>query len=128
MSSFGRASRDHPLLSFFFLWSPQDLVETLPARLVSRFELLWTQAAEMIVTTRSIVEVIDVLGHVGDRQVAVLVNRLLDSLFLQAAEEGLDDGIVPAVAFAAHARLEAVRPAESAPGVAPELGALIGVN
>ena len=42
-------------------------METLSARLVSRFELLWTQSAEMTVTARSIVEGIDVLSHVGYR-------------------------------------------------------------
>ena len=93
-----------------------------------RLELLWADAAQMAVATRSIVESVNVVGDIGLCQFSVPVDLLLDSLFLQAAEEGLDDGIVPAVAFAAHARLEAVRPAESAPGVAPELGALIGVN
>ena len=70
-------------------------METLSARLASRFELLGTQSAEMAVTARSIVEGIDVLRHVGDRELPVLIDLFLDSLFLQAAEEGLDDGIVP---------------------------------
>ena len=42
-------------------------METLSARLVSRFKLLWTQTAEMTVTARSIVEGLDVLGHGGHR-------------------------------------------------------------
>jgi hypothetical protein len=41
----------------------------------------------MTVASRSIVEGIDVIGHVGDRQGSVLVDLFLDSLFLQAAEE-----------------------------------------
>ena len=52
---------------------------------------------------RSIVEGIDLIGHVGD-------------------------GIVPAVAFPAHTRLKAIRPAETSPGVAAKLGTLIRVN
>jgi hypothetical protein len=41
----------------------------------------------MTVTARSIAEGIDVVGDVGDRQLAILVDLFLDSLFLQAAEE-----------------------------------------
>lgn len=85
-------------------------METLSARLVSCLELLWTQAAEITVTARWSVEEIDVLD-VGDRdrQVPVLIDLFLDPLFLQAAEEGLDDGIESQqLPFAAHARLEAV--------------------
>ena len=109
-------------------WSSQDSVETLSVRLVSRFELLGTQPAEMTVAPRSIVEGIDVVGHVGDRQLSVLVDLFLDPLFLQAAEEGLGDGIVPAVVLSAHTRLEAIRATESAPRVAAVLSALVGVN
>jgi hypothetical protein len=109
-------------------WSSQDSVETLSARLVSRFELRWTHPAEMTVAPHSIVEGIDVVGHIGDRQLSALVDLFLDPLFLQAAEEGLGDGIVPAVALSAHTRLEAIRATESAPRVAAVLGALIGVN
>src|SRR5437667_11419681 len=85
-------------------WSSQDSVETLSARLVSRFELLGTQPAEMTVAAHLIVERIDVVGHVGDRQLSVFVDLFLDPLFLQAAEERLGDSIVPAVAFPAHTR------------------------
>jgi tetratricopeptide (TPR) repeat protein len=77
---------DH-YLKALALWSSQDSVETRSARLVSRFELLGAQPAEMTVAPRSIVEGIDVVGHVGDRQLSVLVDLFLDPLFLQAAEE-----------------------------------------
>jgi hypothetical protein len=60
------------------------------------------------VAAGSIVEGIDVGGDVGDRQVSDLVDLLLDPLFLQAAEEGLGDGVVPAVALPAHSRLEMI--------------------
>jgi len=39
---------------------------------VSRFKLLWTDTAEMTVAGRSIVEAINVFGHVGLRQFSVL--------------------------------------------------------
>jgi hypothetical protein len=66
--------------------------------------------------------------HLGDREFPVLVDLLLDSFLLQAAEEGLGDGIVPAIALPAHTRFEMVRTAESTPRVAAEPGSLIGVN
>jgi hypothetical protein len=40
-------------------------VETLSARLVSRFELLGTQAAEMTVTPQPIVERINIVSQIG---------------------------------------------------------------
>jgi hypothetical protein len=103
-------------------------VETLPARFVGRFELLRTEPSEVAMTSRSIVEGIDVVSHFGDRELAVFVDLLLDSLLLEAAEEGLGDGIVPAIALSTHTRFEMIRPAESAPRVTAELSALIGVN
>ncbi len=73
-------------------------------------------------TSGSIVEGINVVGHVRDRELSVLVDLLFDSLLLQAAEERLGDGIVPAVALPAHTRLETIRTAESTPGVAARTG------
>jgi hypothetical protein len=106
-------------------WGSQDLVETLAARFVGRFELLRTEPSEVAVTSRSVVEGIEVVGHIGDRKLSVLVDLLLDSFFLQAAEEGLGDGVVPAVALPAHTRFEVIRTAEPTPRVAAVLGALI---
>jgi hypothetical protein len=103
-------------------------VERSSIRLVSCFELLRTESAKMTVAPRSIVEGIDVVGYVGDRQFPVPVDLFLDPLFLQAAEKGLGDGIVPAVGFPAHARFKVIRAAESPPGVAAILRALIGMN
>ena len=103
-------------------------METLSPRLVSHFELLGTHAAEMAVAPRFIVEVINVVGHVGYRQFAVLVDLFLDPLLFETAEHRLGDGIVPAVPFAAHTRLQVIRAAESPPRVAAVLRALIGVN
>ena len=63
-------------------WSSQDLVETLPARFVGRFELLRAEPPKVAVTSGSIVEVINVVRHLGDRELAVFVDLLLDSLLL----------------------------------------------
>ena len=103
-------------------------METLSPRFVSRFELLGTHAAEMTVAAGSIVERIDVVGHVGQRERSVLVDLFLDAFLLQAAEEGLGDGVVPAVALAAHARLEVIGATEAPPRIAAELRALVGMN
>lgn len=48
-------------------WGSQDSVDTLSPRLVSRLELFGTHAAEMTMASRSIVEGVDVVCHVGDR-------------------------------------------------------------
>ena len=40
-------------------------MDTLSPRLVSRFEFLWTDTAQMTVAARLIVEGIDVVGHLG---------------------------------------------------------------
>jgi hypothetical protein len=109
-------------------WSSQDLVETPPAGFMGRFELLRAEPSEVAVTSRSIVEGIDVVSYFGDRELSVLVDLLFDSLLLEAAEEGLGDGVVPAIALSTHTRFQMVRPTESAPRVAAELRALIGVN
>lgn len=46
--------------------SSQDLVETLPARLVDGFEMLWTETIELAVTSRSPIEGIDKVADCGD--------------------------------------------------------------
>src|SRR3954468_19117124 len=51
---------------FRSLWSSQSLVETLPKRLMDRFELFRAHTAEMAVASRWIVETIDVESNVRD--------------------------------------------------------------
>ena len=109
-------------------WSSQDSVETRSRLCVSSLELLGAEAAQVAVAARSIVEGIKVVCHVCDRQVPTLVDLLLDAFLLQAAEERLGDGVVPAVAFPTHARLEVVGPAEAPPRVAAVLRPLIRVD
>lgn len=74
------------------------------------------------------VEPIDVIRDIKDGCVPCGVNALPDPLFLEAAEEGLDDSIVPAVPPAARARLQVFGLAGSPPRVAAASSALIGVD
>jgi len=82
----------------------------------------------MAVTTRSIVERLDVVGHISERVLAIPVDVLLDPLLLQAAEEGFRNRIVPTVAFTAHAQLKMIGATEASPGIAAVLGTLIGMD
>ena len=110
------------------VWNSQDSVDTLSQRLVSGLELLRTHAAQMTMTARLIVERVDIIGDVGQRQRSVLVDLLSDPFLLQTTEEGLDHGIVPAVPLPTHARLQVVRAAKTPPRVAAELRPLIRMN
>src|SRR5882672_9853254 len=82
----------------------------------------------MAVTARAIVERVDVSSYVGQSELAGLVDVFLDPLLLQAAEERLRHGVVPAVPLPTHARLQAISPTEAPPGIASVLGALIRMN
>jgi len=92
-------------------------VDTAAASLNSDLKLIRADAAEMAVTTGAIVKGFDVVSDVLVRNIAILVDVLLDPFLLQASEEGFGDGIVPAVPSAAHARFEMVRLAKALPGV-----------
>src|SRR5687767_14587783 len=70
-------------------WSSQHSVDRPSPQFLGRFELLWAHAAEVTMSAASIVETIDVVGHIVRRQLSVLVDPLLDAFFLQTAEEGL---------------------------------------
>lgn len=106
-------------------WRPQTSVDILPTLSgVSLFKGVRADAVQMTVTARGIVER-DVVRDLVHRQRPRLVDLLLDAFLLQATGERLDDRIVPAVGLAAHAWFEAVRSAEAAPSITPELRALI---
>ena len=79
----------------------------------------------MLVPSRPIVEALDVVGDAIGRLLARVVDAFLDALFFQAREEGLRNGVVPAVASAAHARCEAVGSSEPEPVIAAVLRPLI---
>lgn len=106
------------------LWSSQDSVDTLKLGLRSCLELLWANARQMLVSSRPIVEAIDVVCDVFGGLLARVVDAFLDALLFQAREKGFDDRVVPAVAATAHARLKAVRAAEPTPVVTAILRAL----
>jgi hypothetical protein len=63
----------------------------------SRLKVLGTDAAYVAIPPRLIVEHFNVVRYVSRGYFSVLVNPLLDPFFLQAAEEGFSDGVVPAV-------------------------------
>lgn len=101
---------------------------TISPPLVGRLEFFGADAAKVAVPPGAIVESIDVVSDVRQRGGTARVDPLLDALLLQAAEQGFDHGIVPAVTLAAHAWLKVIGVAEAPPGVTAELHALIGVN
>ena len=55
----------------------------------------------MLVSPRWIVEAIDIVCDVFGCLLARVVDPFLDALLLQAREERLDDGVVPAIAASA---------------------------
>jgi hypothetical protein len=79
----------------------------------------------MAVSSRLIVERFDVVRNVCGSNFSVLVDSLFDALFLQTAEEGFCDRIIPAISPPAHARFETVRLAEAPPIITSVLRALV---
>lgn len=94
--------RDHG----FDDWSSQDSVETSSAQHMSRFKLFGAHTAKMTVPTRSIVERVDVVGDLSDRQRTVLVD--LGSQATQLVYRGLRG--VTAYAYAKGTRCRKGRP------------------
>ncbi len=79
-------------------------------------------------TTRSIVEPVDIFGDILSGEHSIFVDSLFDTPLLQAREERLRHGVVPAVSSATHTRLKMIGSAESLPVIASILGPLIGMN
>ena len=82
----------------------------------------------MTVSTRSIIEHLDVIEDLGAGNVARCIDPFFDPFFLQAAEEGFRHRVIPTVPTPAHAGLEMVLAAEAQPGVAAILRSLIRMN
>ena len=59
-------------------------------------------------STASIIKRLDVVEDIFLRDISRLVDALLDSLLLQAAEKGFRHGIIPTVSPATHAGLKVV--------------------
>jgi len=68
-------------------------VDSASPSFMKRFEPLRADAVQVAVASCAIVEAIDVVVYVAQREPSVLVNLLLDPFLLQAAEEGLRDSI-----------------------------------
>src|SRR5215469_243389 len=110
------------------LWSSQGSVDTLLRALRIGFKGLWADASKVAMASRPIVERVDVIGHVCDRQFTVLVDPLLDPLLLQTRKEGFSHRIVPTISPSAHARLEAIRSTEASPVIATVLASLVRMD
>ncbi len=65
-----------------------------------------------------LVERIDVVGHILSCRLSVVVDPLLDPLFLQTRKGGFSNRVVPSVSVSAHAGLTSSRSAESPPVIA----------
>jgi hypothetical protein len=96
-------------------------VETFALPLEVGLEVIRTDTRKMRVLARSIVEGLNVVRNIFRRERAIFVDVLLDELFLQTAEKRFRYSIVPAIAFATHARLKMVGFTKTPPGVASVL-------
>ena len=67
----------------------------------------------MAMSSRFIIERLDIVGYIRERKLTVFVDVLFDPFFLQATEEGFGYRVVPAVTFAAHARGKSVGTTEA---------------
>ena len=72
----------------------------------------------MAVPAGTIVEHLDVIEYICTGHVKCFIDSSLDAFLLQAAEEGLSDCIVPAVASSAHAGLQVVGLQKAQPAIA----------
>ena len=88
---------------------------------VSRFQICRADAAKVAVPPGAGIESVDVVGDVCQRIVAGRIDAFPDTLLLQTAEERLDDRVIPAIAFPAHAWLEEIGAAEPPPGATAAL-------
>jgi len=59
-------------------------------------------------TTCTIIERLDIVEHIGSRQITGFVNSFLDAFLFQAAKERFSNGIIPAVPTTAHAGFKVV--------------------
>ena len=84
--------------------------------------------SDVTVASRAVVEGLNVIGHVGARQLPILVDVFLDPFFRQARTERLSDRVILAVASPAHARLKSICAAEAPPVITAILASLIGMD
>ena len=75
----------------------------------------------MAVMAHGVIKHLNVVKDISARQLTRFVDAFLDPLFLQAAEERLSNGIVPAVAATTHAGFKPMRVTEAQPVIATVL-------
>lgn len=92
------------------------------------FEGLLTKAAEMTVTTRTIIENFDIVKDIGACHFARFVDSFSYPFFLKATKDAFGNSIVPTVSAAAHAGLEIMSFAKAFEVIAAELRSLIRMH
>jgi hypothetical protein len=75
------------------LWTSHANEDTLPVHFEALSKGLWTDLAEVTVSTCLIVEHFDVIEYVSSCQVSGFVDPFLDTLLFQAAEEIFSNSI-----------------------------------
>lgn len=109
------------------MWTAQSFTDML--RPVRRgFKCLWTDPAQMTVSTAAIIEGVDVVVDFRRSNLPGRVNSLLDPLLLQAGKKGFGHRVIPAVSTSTHTRFKMMVIAEAPPRVVAKLRALIGMN
>jgi hypothetical protein len=80
-----------------FLGSSQGPMDTLSARPMTGFEQLGTHTAEMTITAHPNVERIEMIGHVGQRKLSILVDLFPDQTRRRStsADAGRRRGLQP---------------------------------
>lgn len=91
-------------------------------------ELLGAHAPQMAVAPSQVVRVSDVRRDLRKGELSARIDVLLDTLLLQAAEEGLGDSIFPTVGLGTHARHQMIPATEASPGVTAVSDALVRVD
>lgn len=101
-------------------WTSQSFVDTLrPVRY--GFKRLWTDSAQMTVSTAAIIEGLDVLVDLSRGDLTGRVDPLPNPLLLHAAKKGFRHRVIPAVTLPAHTGLKVMLPAEAPPRIAAKL-------
>ena len=89
------------------------------------FKRLWTDSAQMAVSTAAMIEGLDVLVDLSRDELTGSVDALPNPLLLQAAKKGFRHRVIPTVAPPTHTGLKVMRPAEAPPRITAKLRSLI---
>lgn len=101
-------------------WTSQGLTYTLkPVR--HCFKRLWTDTAQMAVSTGAIVKGLDVIVDLGLGDLTGVIDSLLNPLLLQTAKKRFCHRVIPAVSTPAHTGLKMMLLAKAPPRIAAKL-------